>query len=235
MVTLRMTISALCLTCLSWPAHAVSDWEPVHRDEAREGVNTWVRSVDGMAVKAFRGVTEVHQTTLTVLAVLADIPGLSNWVFHCQSSTQPEQYTADHTYARFKGIWPASDRDVLFRSTVMQQADGSVLVDSQQVAGYPLQDGFVRMPYLHNTFRLIPLKGQWTRVEFETQVDLGGLVPAWLANAVSTKAPLVTLEGLKKQVNLPRYQIKSVHELPAHYHKGKVIDLPASHLQPDPL
>ncbi len=153
-------------------------------------------------------------------------------MYHCQSSIQPDKYSADHTYARFKGIWPASDRDVLFRSTVTQQADGSVLVDSLQVEGYPAQDGFVRMPYLHNTFRLVPLKGQWTRVEFETQVDLGGLVPTWLANAVSTKAPLVTLEGLKAQVGQARYQIKSVQELPTHYHTGKLIDLPASHLQP---
>lgn len=230
--TLRTMISAISLACLALPAHAGNEWEPVRQGQGREDISTWVRSVDGMAVKAFKGVTEVHQTTLTVLALLADIPGLSNWVYHCQSSVQPDKYSADHTYARFKGIWPASDRDVLFRSNVTQQADGSVLVDSQQVEGYPPQDGFVRMPYLHNTFRLVPLKGQWTRVEFETQVDLGGLVPTWLANAVSTKAPLVTLEGLKAQVGQARYQIKSVQELPTHYHTGKLIDLPASHLQP---
>jgi len=232
MAILRVTISALCLACMSWPALAAYDWELVQQGQGREDINTWVRSVDGMAVKAFKGTTEVHQTTLTVLALLADIPGLSNWVFHCQSSVQPDKYSADHTYARFKGIWPASDRDVLFRSTVTQQADGSVLVDSQQVEGYPPQDGFVRMPYLHNTFRLVPLKGSWTRVEFETQIDLGGLVPTWLANAVSTKAPLVTLQGLKRQVGQPRYQIKSADELPAHYHKGKPIELPQWHLQP---
>jgi len=229
---LRMTITAISLTCLTLPAHAGNEWEPVRQGQGREDISTWVRGVDGMAVKAFKGVTEVHQSTLTVLALLADIPGLSNWVYHCQSSIQPDKYSADHTYARFKGIWPASDRDVLFHSTVTQQADGSVLVDSLQVEGYPPQDGFVRMPYLHNTFRLVPLKGQWTRVEFETQVDLGGLVPTWLANAVSTKAPLVTLEGLKAQVGQARYQIKSVQDLPAYYHKGKLIDLPAWHLQP---
>ncbi|KGM39767.1 hypothetical protein JY96_06275 [Aquabacterium sp. NJ1] len=229
---LRATITAVSLAGLMLPAHAGNEWEPVRQGQGREDIGTWVRSVDGMAVKAFKGVTEVHQTTLTVLALLADIPGLSHWVYQCQSSIQPDQYSADHTYARFKGIWPASDRDVLFRSTVTQQADGSVLVDSLQVEGYPPQDGFVRMPYLHNTFRLVPLKGQWTRVEFETQVDLGGLVPTWLANAVSTKAPLVTLEGLKAQVGQARYQIKSVQDLPAYYHKGKLIDLPAWHLQP---
>lgn len=232
MFSLRMTFIALSLLGLSAPALAANDWETVRQGQGRDDVSTWVRSVDGMTVKAFKGVTEVHYSALTVLALLADTSGLNNWVYHCKASGPAEKFPADHTYARFKGIWPASDRDVMFRSTVSQQADGAIVVDSNQVEGYPQQDGHVRMPYLHNTFKLVPLKGNWTRVEFETQVDLGGLVPDWLANAVSTKAPLVTLEGLRKQVALPRYQVKSFNELPAHYHKGKPMVLPEGHLAP---
>ena len=233
MASMRLTFLALCLLGASAPALTAShDWEPVRQGQGREDVSTWVRSVDGMTVKAFRGVTEVHYSALTVLALLADTNGLNNWVYHCKSSGPIDKFPADQTYARFKGIWPASDRDVMFRSTVSQQADGSIVLDSNQVEGYPQQDGHVRMPYLHNTFKLVPLKGNWTRVEFETQVDLGGLVPDWLANAVSTKAPLVTLEGLRKQVALPRYQVKSFGELPAHYHKGKPMVLPEGHLAP---
>ncbi len=76
--TVRTMISAISLACLALPAHAGNEWEPVRQGQGREDISTWVRSVDGMAVKAFKGVTEVHQTTLTVLALLADIPGLSN-------------------------------------------------------------------------------------------------------------------------------------------------------------
>lgn len=232
MASMRMTVLALCLLGASLPALSAGDWETVRQSQSREDVGTWVRSVDGMTVKAFKGVTEVHQSALTVLAVLADTSALSNWVYHCKSSGPADKFPADHTYARFKGIWPASDRDVMFRSAVSQQADGSIVLDSNQVIGYPQQDGYVRMPYLHNTFKLIPLKGNWTRVEFETQIDLGGLVPDWLANAVSTKAPLVTLEGLRKQTEQPRYQIKSMNDLPAYYRKGKPMVLPEGHLAP---
>ncbi len=232
MATLRMTIVALSLLGTSVPALSANEWETVREGQGRDDVSTWVRSVDGMAVKAFKGVTEVPRSALAVLALLADTGGLNNWVYQCKSSGPADKFPAGHTYARFKGIWPASDRDVMFRSTVSQQADGSILVGSNQVAGYPKQDGHVRIPYLHNTFKLIPLKGNWTRVEFETQVDLGGLVPAWLANAVSTKAPLVTLEGLRNQVGQARYQVKSVDALPAHYLKGKPIVLPEGHLAP---
>ncbi len=232
MSSMRMTILALSLLSTSIPAMSANEWETVRQGKGREDVSTWVRSVDGMAVKAFKGVTEVRKSTLAVLALLADTGGLNNWVYQCKSSAPADKFPADHTYARFKGIWPASDRDVMFRSTVSQQADGSIVVDSNQVVGYPQQDGYVRMPYLHNTFKITPLKGNWTRVEFETQIDLGGLVPAWLANAVSTKAPLVTLEGLHNQAGQARYQIKSVNALPAYYLKGKPIVMPEGHLAP---
>jgi hypothetical protein len=234
MRALRLGLLAWLMACLTLTAHAENAWEPAQQGQGREGISTWVRTVDGMAVKAFRGVTEVHHNTLAVLALLSDIPNLASWVYQCRSSEQPEGLSPDHTYARFKGMWPASDRDVLFKSTVSQLPDGSVLVDSRQVEGYTRQNDFVRMPFLHNSFRLVPLQGGWTRVEFETQIDLGGLVPTWIANLVSTKAPIVTLEGMKRQLPTARYQVKSIDELPAYYLKGKPLVMPPGHMDGAP-
>lgn len=205
-------------------------WEPMNQAQGREAVNTWSRPVEGMTVKAFRGVTEVPHNALAVLAVLADTRALPAWVFQMESAQTPEGQPADRVYARFKGIWPASARDVLFRTTVSQNKDGVILVESRHLDGMPAQEGYVRMPYLNNAFRLTPLDGGWTRVEFETAIDLGGLVPGWLANAVSTRAPLVTLQKLHQQIKKPAYQIKSTAELPGHYGRG-FIALPERHLK----
>jgi hypothetical protein len=230
MRALRLGLLAWLMASLTLTAHAENAWEPAQQGQGREGISTWVRTVDGMAVKAFRGVTEVHYSTLAVLALLADIPNLPNWVYQCRSASQPAGFSPDHTYTRFKGMWPASDRDVLMRSTVSQLPDGSVMVDTHQVDGYLKQDDYVRIPYLHNTFRLVPLQGGWTRLEFETQVDLGGLVPTWIANLVSTKAPIVTFEGMKQQLPNAKYQIKSIDELPVYYLKGKPLVMPPGHM-----
>lgn len=230
MHTLRRGLFGLMLAFWTFTAWASAGaWEPVKQGTARDDISTWVRKVDGMAVKAFRGVTEVNQPVLTVLALLSDTQNLPSWIFKCSSAVNPPNYSNDHTYARFRGIWPASPRDALFRRVVSQEASGSVLIETREVAGYPAADGHVRIPYLHNIFRLTPLPGGWTKVEFETQVDLGGLVPGWLANIVSTEAALVTLQGLKKEVVKPKYKIKSTAELPDFYFKGKTLSLPPDH------
>jgi START domain len=225
--------SALTTLCLALPMHAAlaANWEPIEQGKGREDINTWTRHVDGMAVKAFKGEAEVHQTIPVILAVLADIPNLPTWIFMCQSAEQPAGISPDHTYARFKSIWPTSRRDVLMQTSVSQQDDGSVLLESNQSDGLPRYEDFVRIPYMHNTFRLTPLKGGWTRLSFETQVDLGGMVPAWIINMVATKAPILTIEGLRKQMKQAKYQIKSIDELPAYYLKGRPLVIPLDHLK----
>lgn len=211
-------------------AHAADDWNAMRQASGREDVSTWTRPVEGMAVKEFRGLTEVHANAWTVLAVLADTPNLANWVFQGDSSEHPASLPPDQARLRFKGIWPASDRDVVIRTVLSQQANALIVVDSSQVDGQPKQDCCVRIPFLHNVFRLTPLKGGWTRVEFDTLIDLGGMVPAWLANIVSTKAPLVTLQNLQQQVKKPAYQGKSADDLPTYYHHGATFVMPEDHL-----
>lgn len=211
---------------LAQTAQAADAWEPIEQGQGRESISTWVRPVEGQAVKAFRGVTEVHEPPLVVLALLADTRNLANWVFHGQFSDHPPGMSGNLIYMRFNGVWPSADRDVMFRTTVTRQGE-VVVIDSRSTEGYPVNVNYVRMPLLHNTFRLTPLKGGWTRVEFETVVDLGGLVPTWIANLVSTKAPLVTLQGLREQLKNPKYQIHSEDELPHDYQDPGSLDKPA--------
>ena len=228
---MRVAVAAIWLGCASL-ASAASDWESTgETGQGRETVRTWARSVDGMPVKAFKGVTEVPHTATEVLSLLSDTPNLPNWVFNVRSASHLAGQPSANVYLQFKGIWPAADRDVLVKRQASQLSSGVVLVETREVEGHPEQEGFVRMRMLRNTFKLTPLPSKWTRIEFETQIDVGGLIPAWIANIVSTKAPRVTLEGIHKQIKLPKYQGRTASDLPPGFSKdGAVLKLPAEHL-----
>lgn len=237
-----MSVMRVALWGLLWCVWSVSGqvqaaeapWEPVRLGDSRDSIRTWVRPVDGLQVKAFRGMTELPHTTLAVLALIADVPQMHKWAYQCRVARQIKTRAESQTYTRFRGIWPASDRDVLIDTQVRQQADGSIVVESRHVADFPLSDD-VRIPYLHNTLRLTPLKGRWTRIELETQVDPGGMIPAWLANLVAIDAPLHTLAGMQRQLAAqPRYQIKSVNQLPAYYQRHQPLVIPDEHLAAEP-
>ncbi|MFZ4550501.1 MAG: START domain-containing protein [Aquabacterium sp.] len=223
-------LGALCLWALTTaPAQAAGEWQNIQSGaNRRDAVQAWVREVDGSPVKEFRGQTEAHYSVLSTLALITDPRQMCAWIFQCASATQPSDRPADHVYLRFKGAWPTADRDLLARARIRQDSDGSIVVDSREVSDYPVQAGVIRIPHLRNQFRLTPLKGGWTRIEFRTRVDLGGQVPAWLANFVSTQAPIATLEAIHRQLAKQPQSERSLAGLPAYL--GSEVTIPPWHI-----
>lgn len=212
----RRLLMPILLLMLSLNAAANDGWESIRQADERGEVSTWVRPVEGNPIKAFRGQVEVPYPMLTALAVLSDIPNFPAWVFQCHAAEMREAWGKEHARIMIKGIWPVSDRDVIVHSRLEQDpATLAITVYSRATDQVlPPQDGYVRLPALDNIFRLEPLPDGWTRITFQTFVDPGGSIPAWLANFVSTRAPLTTLRGMKEQMENEKYHIRSMEELP---------------------
>lgn len=205
------------LLCVVTSAAADPQWTPTREAAERDQVATWTRKVEDSPVKAFRGVVEVPHGPVPVLAAITAVDTFPEWIFQVQASEAVEGTGGRRTYMRFNGIWPVSDRDVVLDNSVSQGATtGAITLRSRNAEGArPPSDDYVRIPALDNRFVITPLDGGWTRVEFRTFVDPGGKVPVWLANMVATKAPLETLEGLKEQLEKPRFAKAGKEDLPA--------------------
>jgi hypothetical protein len=205
-----LTIACLLLASTS----TASEWQQVRTASERSDVNVWVKPVEGNPLKAFRGRTEVPHSMLTIMAVLTDVDNFPKWVFQCHSAKLLDDIGDDLAYIYIKGIWPVSDRDAVVRSVVTQDSDGVTTLHSQAASEITYEvANTVRLPMLDNRFILEPLADGWTRITFETFVNPGGMIPAWLANTVATKAPLTTLQKIQKRMSLPRYQLSSKDEL----------------------
>ena len=160
-----------------------------------------------MPLKAFTGLLETSRTYVDTFP---------EWIFQNQGAKRLSVEGREEIHMRFHGIWPVSDRDVVLANALSQNEDsGSITlhsVNAENVLGK--QDGFVRIPALDNQFIITPMDDGWVRVQFETFVDPGGSVPVWLANLVATKAPLETLQGLKVQLEKPRFANATRKDLP---------------------
>lgn len=205
---------AMALLLLAGPLLA-ADWQPNREAAQRDQVATWTREVPGYSVKAFRGVVEVPQGPLAVMAVLTAVDTFPEWIFQAKGGHRLDKGVGEYIYMTFHGIWPVSDRDVVLKNSLSQDANGAITLHSREAAGeMPKQEGYVRIPELDNSFVVTALADGWTRVEFSTFVDPGGKVPGWLANLVSNKAPLDTLNGLKAQLQKPRFVNAGRDDLP---------------------
>lgn len=209
-----MRAISLIVTLLLASTSIASEWERVRTASERSDVDVWVKPIEGNPLKAFRGRTEVPYSMLTTMAVLTDVDNFPKWVFQCHSAKLLDDIGDDLAYIYIKGIWPVSDRDAVVRSVVTQDSDGMTTLHSQAANEVTYEvANTVRLPMLDNRFILEPLADGWTRITFETFVNPGGMIPAWLANTVATKAPLTTLQKIQKRMTLPRYQLSSKDEL----------------------
>jgi hypothetical protein len=196
------------------------DWKQVREADKPGEVDVFVRPVDDSPIKMFRGVIEVPQPMLSVMAVMGDIKQYPEWVFQCSDAEiRPDQWGPDVIRIKINGIWPVSDRDIAARSTIEQNPDtNAITIHSRAVEGVvPRQDNWLRIPELDNRFRLEPLDNGGSRITFRTFVNPGGHIPAWLANFVATRAPEYTLTNMAELLKKDRYQLTSVDELPIQF------------------
>lgn len=208
---LKTTASGMILlaVCTAWAEPA---WEPVTQARHRGEVSSYVREVPGHDVKSFKGVVDAPFPMTAILAVLADINNLPNWVFQCERARHDPAWPDVVYYMEFHTPWPVNNREAVLRNTVSQDPQTlTVTINTVAIPGYvgPSR-GRVRVPELNNRFVIEPLKDGGTRVSFETLVDPGGAIPAWMSNWIATSAPKDTLNALLKQAALPQYRNRSV-------------------------
>lgn len=199
-----------------------ADWIVQQQGIDRSDITTFVRSVSNSPIKQFRGVVETPHSALTALAVIDDISLCPQWIYNCQ--TAEFHYTSEGErllWMKFDGVWPASDRDLVMKSVFLQeQSNGPVTVQSTATPkAAPEQSGYVRILMLDNSFYVEPLDDGWTRITFTTHMNPGGLVPAWIANIVTTDAPIRTLEGMKRMMDKAPYRDYSMDAVP-----GKLVE-----------
>lgn len=214
-IPLAFSLAILSMILLLSSALAAEEWELKREAKTREDISVWVKPVAGNPLNAFRGQTEAPWPLLTALAVLADVEQFPEWVFQTSEAYFLEQHGPDLAYLHIKGIWPVSDRDGIARTRIHQDPDTLVTTVHSVAAPevLPAHEDRVRLPALDNKFVLEPLDDGWTRITFETFVDPGGMIPAWLANLVAIRAPLLSLRGMQQRMTLPQYHLRDKSQL----------------------
>ncbi len=203
---LMLSVSVLCAMALALPIQAEPQiteidnsipWEPVIESDQEGELNTWRRKIPGAEVKQFRGEIVLPHPAVAILKTLDTPEEMDDWVYFCRKG---EHINGDMTYMEYKGIWPVASRYVSLKSSVWVR-DGAIFIQSRNVDSVGPEDrSMVRIPEFSNLFEITPLDANTTRIKFTTFVDLGGRLPSWIANGISSNAPKVTLTGLRDKL-----------------------------------
>jgi hypothetical protein len=183
-------------------ATAQDQWEVIEREG---GVTVSQRWPEGNELPIIKGVGTIDANIYEILAVMADIDRMCEWMYSCVEArllNQSGEFDRT-TYNRFDLPWPLDDRDAVLQSKITIDQDKKFILvkywDIQSKKVGPI-DGIVRVPQMKGFYKLEQLAPDKTRVTYQGEAKPGGLVPDWVVAQSSKNIPLKSILKLREQV-----------------------------------
>ena len=198
----------LSLFCAAGLHAGDGPWEKV---KEAEGITVYARPVEGSDFKEFRAECLIEAPMEAVNNVLMDVPRLTEWMPSVIVAEVIEYIDGKGAvmYEEMKSPWPVRNRDFLFEVRIARGPESIVRViraiGHEKYPAYAPREGRVRVTRLTGRWDLLK-RDRATYVVYGIRSDPGGSLPAWLANSAARDLPFLTLRGLKRLANEPRYR-----------------------------
>lgn len=208
---MRWLVLGFCL--LMCPGFATAgEWELVRRDEVRD-IRVYLRKEPGSAYKGFYAITRAPASLSSVVAVLADVPAMPEWIARMRSARMLKRVADREVWVHgvYQLPYPFLERESVMLSTLTQKKNGSVEVATRAVSGMiGSNPGRVRLTDMHGLWRLTPEKGGMVKIELWGQGTPGGYVPPLLFNYNLPDEPAQTLRNLRQMLTRDKYRLRSL-------------------------
>ncbi len=182
-------------------------------DDQQHHVRVEVRAVPGTGVREFRAYTQVHARLASLVALLEDTEHLPAWMHRVRRVTVLDRSDARqlHSYLVLAVPFPFHDRDTFMKTSLTQDADGTVHLRSEsEPGGRGACLDCVRMLQMRNEWILRPGPHHQVDVIFDGMGLPGGVVPDWATNLVVTDLPFGSLRNLHRQVHRHKYEAAQI-------------------------
>lgn len=177
----------------------------------KDDIKVYTREVKGSDFKAFRGTAIVNSSLINTIAHHVNLESMTNWLQDCAESELLSMVNEHqfYLYQRTDAPWPVSDRDYVLHMSIQQDPLSFVVTMPFEATTEVTKssDDCVRVTSLSGYWRFTPLEAFKVLVEYETQADPAGSIPAWLANSFVVDQPLGTLQKLKERVESKTYTL----------------------------
>jgi hypothetical protein len=151
-------------------------------------------------------------TTIGHLAsFLLDLPGYNNWQYKTINAAVLQHINESELiyYAEFVSPWPFDNRDVVVHMKV-ERTDSTMKISYKGIPDFiPEKDGITRVVSSASSLDAVTISQGKLNVEFRSNVDPGGNLPAFLMNQFAVDGPFESFSELRRQVNRASSEIKA--------------------------
>lgn len=177
----------------------------------KNGITVWEVPVRNSNHLGFKAQATLDASIAQVYATIRDVDEAKKWIPSTKSVSmiaENEKKGDAWLYYVIDMPFPLTDRDLVIKSKISQDARGNVTITNQGIKDKrkPEQKGYVRINKYSGTWDLEKISDKKTRVTLSGHADPRGGIPSWVANMFVTQQPYKMLSNMKKQVKKPRYK-----------------------------
>ena len=173
-------------------------------------IKVYSRSVSFSKLKEFKSETVVETTLDSMIALLDDINGHSNWMFKVQKGELLKIVNKNIRYGKsiIAAPWPVKKREFIYKSIISQDKDTKIVtIKIENAPDYqPRSDDYVRVEKAFGFWKFIPIENNKIKVVNQMFTDPGGAIPKWMLALYSKKRPFKTLLNMRKAIMSEKYQ-----------------------------
>ncbi len=171
-----------------------------------DGIQVFVRDVDGIDFKEFLGVTVMDAPMAVVNRIIMDVPNQVNWMCDTKESKVIKDDPVNPIQYNVVTAPLVSDRDVVIQTRVVQTPKKIIRTfKGIEHPAVPPRKGIVRMPKMVGAWVFEAVSPTQTKVTYQNLADPGGSLPSGLVNMTVVKMPFVSLQKMKAQLKNPKY------------------------------
>ena len=193
-------IAILISTSLVFSFQYLSDWE---KEKEEDGVIAYTRTKSGESYLEYRTDFLVNANLARVKEVITDVASYSAWMPSTLESRVVRKVNDSvfFAYTVTDTPWPASNRDLAFKGTVMKtSANRYVITYEEAPSVVPENSNYVRIAAYHAVWELEQVTPSQVQVSFIFSFDPGSTYPNWMIKSGVISARIEAAKKLRERV-----------------------------------
>ena len=169
-------------------------------EKDQNDIQIFTKKVENSDFKAYRAVMTVSTTIEKLDKIMRNQAALKTWFDRCTESKRLKKVSDNEFYLYFvnDAPWPIQDRDNITQAVFETKSDGSSWIYLKCIPDYlPPKKNKVRIPEMTAHWEFHPVADGQIKIVQQAHFDLGGTIPAWLANIAVVDSPFNTMANLK--------------------------------------
>jgi hypothetical protein len=174
---------------------------PWKKIKEKNDISIYVAKSDNSAIIKVKTTTIINASVTAIQKILENHQQRILWVPYLKRSKALLSVSATEQieYAHFIAPWPASDRDFIYRTTLLTLNEDTISYSMKSEASslLPEFNSIIRAELIESQYSLHRLANNKTRVDLVFHADLKGWLPVWIINIVQKALPYRMLKNLK--------------------------------------